>query len=73
MDRSLLTDGRIQAAKLVASTGLAKSSGEARRLIEQGGVRINDDKVESFSQEIEPESGMVIKVGKRKFVRLIVS
>ena len=73
LDSSLLTDGRIQAAKLVASTGLAKSSGEARRLIEQGGVRINDDKVESFSQEIEPESGMVIKVGKRKFVRLIVS
>lgn len=73
LDRSLLTDGRIQAAKLVASTGLAKSSGEARRLIEQGGVRINDDKVESFSQEIELESGMVIKVGKRKFVRLIVS
>ena len=73
LDRSLLTDGRIQAAKLVASTGLAKSSGEARRLNEQGGVRINDDKVESFSQEIEPESGMVIKVGKRKFVRLIVS
>ncbi len=48
-------------------TGLAKSGGDARRLVEQGGVRINGDKV---GLEATLRNGDVLQVGKRNFVRI---
>ena len=47
------------------------SNGEARRMISQGGVRINKEKVEDIHTILEPGVEMVIKVGKRKFLRII--
>ncbi|MGB9881057.1 MAG: tyrosine--tRNA ligase, partial [Anaerolineae bacterium] len=55
---------------LLRNAGLASSASDARRLIEQGGVRIDDEKVEDISLVVEPKEGMVIRVGKRKFVQL---
>jgi tyrosyl-tRNA synthetase len=55
---------------LIAQAGLAPSKSEARRLIQQGGVRLDGQRVESIEAVVEPEEGMVIQVGKRKFVRL---
>jgi tyrosyl-tRNA synthetase len=52
--------------------GMVSSGGEARRLIEQNGVRINDVPVNDTAASIDP--GMlpvVLQVGKRKFVRLV--
>jgi tyrosyl-tRNA synthetase len=49
------------------SGGLAKSRGDARRLIEQGGVRVNREKVEG---EHNLEDGDVLQVGKREFRRI---
>jgi len=49
---------------------LVSSNGEARRMISQGGVRINKEKVEDIHQTLEPGVEMVIKVGKRKFLRI---
>ncbi len=42
-----LVDGKIAVSKLVVIAGLASSNSEARRLIEQGGVRIDDVRVEA--------------------------
>ena len=50
---------------------MVESNGEARRMIAQGGVRINKDKVEDIHTMLEPGQEMVIKVGKRKFLRII--
>ncbi|MDD5025755.1 MAG: tyrosine--tRNA ligase [Candidatus Peribacteraceae bacterium] len=57
---------------------LAPSKSEARRLIEQGGVKLNNKVVQSLEQTIEegltPEAlakGVVVQVGKRKFVRVV--
>jgi tyrosyl-tRNA synthetase len=55
---------------LIAQAGLAPSKSEARRLIQQGGVRVDNQRVESFETVVKPKEGMVIQVGKRKFVRL---
>ncbi|MDI3257541.1 MAG: tyrosine--tRNA ligase [Kyrpidia sp.] len=60
----------IWVVKLLVQTGLAGSNGEARRLIEQGGVRIDDERLDQVDREILPRDGMVIQVGKRKFARL---
>ncbi|MBN1218441.1 MAG: tyrosine--tRNA ligase [Anaerolineae bacterium] len=55
---------------LMAQAGLAPSKSEARRLIQQGGVRVDGRRVEDIAQMVEPGDGSVIQVGKRKFLRV---
>ena len=62
----------IAAAKLLGHCGLVESGGEAKRMIKQGGVTINGEKVSNPNQEITPANEMVVKVGKRKFAKLMV-
>ena len=51
---------------------MVKSRGEARRLIQQNGVRLNDAKVDSLQASVTPEMlPAVLQVGKRQFVRLV--
>jgi len=56
--------------ELLASLELTKSKAEARRLIEQGGVKIDSKIQKDFSKEIKVKEGMIIQVGKRKFAKL---
>jgi tyrosyl-tRNA synthetase len=58
--------------RLLAETGLAPSLAEARRLIEQGGVRVDGEKVSRVETEIEVsrERAPLIQVGKRRFLRV---
>jgi tyrosyl-tRNA synthetase len=51
-------------------TNLAPSKKEAKRLIEQGGVMIDGEKVSDFRAEIDLSSERLLKVGKRKFLRI---
>ncbi len=55
---------------LLAETGLTSSKSEARRLIEQGGVRVNDEKVSDKEMEVEIKKETLLQVGKRKFLRV---
>jgi len=57
-------------AALLKAAGLAPSTSEGRRLIDQGGVTINEQKAADPQARITPENGMLIRVGKRKAVRL---
>jgi tyrosyl-tRNA synthetase len=60
-------------AQLLADTGLASSKGEARRLIEQGGVKINGEKATAANADIDvTDEGVLLQVGKRKFLRVQV-
>ena len=67
------TDGKIGAIELLVACGLCASNGEARRLIQQGGVAVNDQKVASidvtFDQAQFAGDGVVIKKGKKVFHR----
>lgn len=49
---------------------LVGSKSEARRLIEQGGVKIDKAKISSIEEKIKFHDGMVIQVGKHKFVKI---
>lgn len=60
--------GERNLADLLVETGLSSSKSEARRLIEQGGVRINQEKAESDTVNVNP--GDVLQAGKHRFVRL---
>jgi tyrosyl-tRNA synthetase len=66
-----IRDGSIWLPRLLTTTGLAASNGEARRLIEQGGVRVDGEPVGDPDAELPAESlaGKVLQVGRRRFVR----
>ncbi|MFW6381107.1 MAG: tyrosine--tRNA ligase [Bacillota bacterium] len=70
LDRERLEDGELWIVKLVAATGLVDSNSQARRMIKQGAVRINDQKYERINLDIPVEDGMIVRVGKRRFVRI---
>jgi tyrosyl-tRNA synthetase len=57
---------------LMVEAGLAKSNGEARRLVKQGAVKINDEKISDERAQITPEDGMIIRSGKRGFAQVKV-
>jgi len=64
--------GEIGLLNLMVQAGLAKSNGEARRLIKQGAVRINDEKISDERAQIVPEDGMIIRSGKRGFAKIAI-
>lgn len=55
---------------LLFDAKLAESKNDAKRVIEGGGVQINDEKITDWKQEITLQNDMVIKFGKRKFVKI---
>ena len=61
---------------LLVKCGLCASKGEARRLVQQGGVTINDQKVtsidDSFGCEQFTGDGLVIRKGKKVFHRAVL-
>ena len=59
----------------MALTGVAKSKGEARRLIEGGGVSVDDAKVTDIAAEPEAAAlrkGIVLRKGKKVYHRIIL-
>ncbi len=71
MPEILVENEDLMLAKLIADNGMAKSGGEARRLISQGAVTIDGEKVSDPTARLvlnKPES--ILKVGKRRFARL---
>ena len=70
------TDGQIGVMDLLVACGLAPSKGEARRLVQQGGVSVNDEKVGSidcrFDRDQFTGEGLIIKKGKKVFHRAMV-
>jgi tyrosyl-tRNA synthetase len=56
---------------LLVEIGLAPSKSQARRLVAQGGVRLDGNKVESIEDAVMPDGEAILQVGKRRFVRLV--
>jgi tyrosyl-tRNA synthetase len=56
---------------LLKDAGLASSASAARRLVSQGGVRIDDVKVEDIGFTVQPKEGMIVRVGRRNFRRIV--
>ena len=57
--------------QLLTEKGLTSSKSEARRLIEQGAVSINSDRVTDINHTLIIQEPIIIKVGKRKFLKVI--
>ncbi|NLF35168.1 MAG: tyrosine--tRNA ligase [Clostridiales bacterium] len=73
LTEEVLSDGKIGVVDLMVKCGLAPSKGEARRLIQQGGVEINGAKVKDVTDAYTADhlagDGLIIKKGKKVFHR----
>ena len=56
---------------LTKELNLVSSTSEARRLIQQGGFKIDDRAVTDVNEKVTPKSGMIIRAGKKKIVKVI--
>ena len=65
-----IADGKMWVVELLKLTGLAKSGSEARRLIQQGGVRWDGEKIKSVEAMLSVNEEHILQVGKRRFLRI---
>lgn len=71
LDASEFTDMKIGILTLLVKTGLAPSNGEGRRLVQQGGISINDKKITDPATQILLDGDIIIKKGKKVFHKVI--
>lgn len=57
--------------EVLVNSGLASSRSESRRLIDGGGVRVDGERVSGYDQTLTPGAGVVVQVGRRKFMRIV--
>ena len=65
-------EGRLPIARLLKDAGLVVSTSEALRLIQQGAVRIDGERIENCSLEVVAGSNHIYQVGKRRVARVLV-
>ncbi len=61
---------KINILDLLVESKLASSKSEGRRLIEQGGVKINDNKISDINYEVEIDDNTIIQKGKKKYLKI---
>jgi len=64
-------DKEIWIVEVLDNAGLVKSRGEARRLIEQGALRIDGEKINDFSLNISIKNEVILRLGKKRFLKLV--
>src|SRR6056297_1680166 len=57
---------------IIKKANLTDSKNQARRLIDQGAVRIDQEKIKDKHFQLKPKGGEVIRVGKKRFIKLVV-
>ena len=65
-----LDDGDIAIGNLLKESGLVQSTSEAMRLVKQGAVKINDEKIDDPKLSIEKNQELLVQVGKRRFLKI---
>lgn len=66
-----IAESALGIAQLLVRCGLASSNSEARRLVEQGAVRIDEERIHDPRVQISIRKGMIIRAGKRGFAKII--
>jgi tyrosyl-tRNA synthetase len=65
-----LTDGQILLSRLVVKCDRSLSNSQARRLIRQGAVQLDEEKMTDPVATVTPQSGAVLRVGRRRYARI---
>ena len=72
IDSADLTDGTIGLLNLLVKAGLAPSVSEARRLVQQGGITVNDEKITDAKAQIKLEGETIVRKGKKAFKKVVI-
>ena len=72
IEETNISAGNYNLADLLTQLNLAASKKEAKRLIEQGGVKLNGEKVSNIGAEIELTDEILLQIGKRRFLKVKV-
>jgi tyrosyl-tRNA synthetase len=67
-----MIDGVVLLARAMTEAGLTKSNGEGRRAIDQGGVKLDGEKVSDTNLELTAVGEYIVQIGKRRFARIVV-
>jgi len=67
---SISLDDDIAIGNLLKESGLVQSTSEAMRLVNQGAVKINDEKIDDPKLSIEKNQELLVQVGKRRFLKI---
>lgn len=67
----LIRKKEILLPQLMVMINMVKSKNEAKRLIEQGGVKINQKKVDNIYEKIDPKKKIILQIGPRRFTKII--
>lgn len=67
-----LPGGRVGILALLSKSGFTKSASEARRLLQQGAVSLEGERITDLDAEIAVKGGEILRVGKRRFARVVV-
>lgn len=65
-------EGKLWIIRLLTSNNLAATNGEARRLVNQGAVSFDGEKINDPNFEFIPEKETIVKVGKRRFLKITI-
>ena len=72
IDSADLTDGSIGLLNLLVKSGLAPSVSEARRLVQQGGITVGDEKMTDPKAQIALSGEIIVRKGKKAFKKVVV-
>ncbi|MCW5618919.1 MAG: tyrosine--tRNA ligase [Nitrosomonas sp.] len=67
-----ITDNDVFLTQLLKQIGLTTSTSEAQRMIDQGAVKLNGEKVEDKALKISRGTAIVVQIGKRKFAKVVI-
>jgi tyrosyl-tRNA synthetase len=68
----IVSPSSVTLPKFLKDAGIISSSSEVKRLILQGGIKIDDETVTDAMATVEFKGGEILKIGKRKFYRIVV-
>jgi tyrosyl-tRNA synthetase len=70
LSKTAYENGEANIVNLVFDLKLTESKGEARRMVQQGAVKVNEEKVDDINRSVALKDEMVVQVGKRKFAKV---
>ena len=68
---SVKIDSEVNILDLLVKLGFVQSKGEAKRLIQGGGVKLDGEKLSDMAYTVKPDMDVVLQAGKRKFAKLV--
>jgi len=69
---SFAIDGKVEIVKFLISNRIVSSNSEVKRLVQQGAIKVNQQKVANFKEPVKINNGDILRIGKKKFFKIVI-